>query len=399
MKHLLIQMFRRSAPAVEAARRGPRYLRALSDLSFDVAAGEVIGIIGRNGAGKSTLLKVLARVLHPTSGRVVVRGRIVSMLELGVGFAPSLTVRQNIHIQGRLAGISGRRIVEAEDAILEESGLRSYADGPLRACPGGSGVQLAFAAMVGFGADVILADEVLAVGDSAFRRTCEDRVRAAASAGASVLFVSHDMAAIRRICSRVIWIDRGRLVRSGPPDEVVEAYTSELLAGRLRPASGGDGLEAGCALLDLRLLDATGGQVGALQLSEPGYIDCVFRINPGIAAVVEMTLYHRKNVVFSRQSAPFTSVVTSTFRAGLLIPADFLNEQQYQVRVRLLARRLVDIEVVSVAEERLEFSVLNPHPERSVWHDWPGARRGLISPRLSWSVQSAAPGVEARVAE
>ena len=387
LRNLIAQTFRRPDRQEMAPRGDSRYLWALDDVSFDVAPGEVLGIIGRNGAGKSTLLKVLARVLHPTAGRVVIHGRVVSMLELGVGFAPTLTVRQNIQIQGRLAGITAKRISETEDAILESSGLWQYADLPLSGCPGGSSVQLAFAAMIGFGAEIILADEVLAVGDAAFRRTCEERVRAAGTSGESVLFVSHDMAAIQRICTRVIWIDRGRIVQVGSPSAVVAAYTSELLAGHLRPSSAGEETGAGCALLDLRLLDADRAQVGALQLTEPGYIDCLFRVSqPGVLVVVEMTLSHRRSVICTSRSAPFTSRRTTTFRAGLRIPKDFLNEQQYQARVRLLARRLIDGDEVVVGEERLEFSAMNPHPERSVWNDWPWGRRGLISPRLAWSV-------------
>jgi lipopolysaccharide transport system ATP-binding protein len=186
LKHLLQQIVRprpRPEPADE------RYLAALSDVSFEVMPGEVLGIIGRNGAGKSTLLKILARVLHPTAGRVTIAGRVVSMLELGIGFAPELTVRQNIEIHGRLAGIPARQVRAVEDEILAFAGLTSFADRPLEACPGGAAVQLGFASVICLGADVVLADEVLAVGDAAFREACERRVRDAGTSGESVLFV------------------------------------------------------------------------------------------------------------------------------------------------------------------------------------------------------------------
>jgi lipopolysaccharide transport system ATP-binding protein len=150
------------------------------------------------------------------------------MLELGIGFAPDLTVRQNIQIQGRLAGIPGKRILAAEDKILDLSGMVSFRDVPLRLCPSGSAVQLGFATMIGLGAEVVLADEVLAVGDAAFRKMCEEQVEAVGASGVSVLFVSHDMAAIRRICSRVIWIDRGRIAHRA---NRLGRATTELLAG------------------------------------------------------------------------------------------------------------------------------------------------------------------------
>ena len=226
LRHLLSRVFSRADAGQPPVPGDPRYLAALDDVSLAVEPGEVLGIIGRNGAGKSTLLKILARVLHPTSGRITLRGRVVSMLELGIGFAPELTVRQNIQIHGRLAGVPTRRVRAAEEEILDFAGLTSCADQALGSCPGGSAVQLGFAAVICLGADILLADEVLAIGDSEFRRACEARVKAAGASGESVLFVSHDMSAIRRICTRVIWIDRGRIVRDGAADEVVHAYTT-----------------------------------------------------------------------------------------------------------------------------------------------------------------------------
>jgi lipopolysaccharide transport system ATP-binding protein len=314
----------------------------------------------------------------------------VSVLELGVGFAPELTVRQNLEIHGHLAGIPSRQIAEGEARILEFAGLADHADVLLGECPGSAAVQLGFAAMVGLGAEVILADEVLAVGDTAFRHACEERVRAAGASGESVLFVSHDMAAIRRICTRVMWIDRGRIVRVGSTDDVVTAYTEELLAGRLLPPLEREGLTASCVLLDTRLLDADGEQIGALQLTEPGYVDCLLRISrPDVAVTVEIGVWCGKQYVMSSISEPITARRVTTFRAGIRVPADFLNEQAYRARVRLRVSPLGDpsAEPAVVAEEQLEFSAMNPHPDKSVWNDWPWGRGGVISPRLAWTVQ------------
>ncbi|HTI41929.1 MAG TPA: ATP-binding cassette domain-containing protein [Vicinamibacterales bacterium] len=372
------------------ARRGRAHrndLRALDNVTFDVAPGEIVGIIGRNGAGKSTLLKILARVLSPTAGRITVQGRVVSMLELGIGFAPDLTVRQNIQIQGRLAGIPGKHIVAAENRILNLAGLLDFRETPLRLCPSGTAVQLGFATMIGLGAEVVLADEVLAVGDAAFRKMCEEQVEAVGASGVSVLFVSHDMAAIRRICSRVIWIDHGRIVQIGSTDEVVNAYTTELLSGRLLPPLTGESLAASCRLVASRLLDEDHSPVGALTITDGGYLDALVRISrPDVTAWLDVELWHDEHHLFTATSPQMQSPQATTFRTGVHIPADFLNEQQYQARFRLRAFGYADAPDAPTitGEERLDFRVINTHRDRSVWSEWTGTSKGLISPRLTW---------------
>jgi lipopolysaccharide transport system ATP-binding protein len=387
VRDLLVKSFASREVERERNRGDQKYLWALDKVSFDVAAGEVLGIIGRNGAGKSTLLKILARVLSPTAGHITMHGRVVSMLELGVGFAPDLTVRQNIQVQGRLAGIPGNRILESEEKILELSGMVPFRDTPLQSCPSGSAVQLGFATMIGLGADIVLADEVLAVGDAAFRKMCEEQVWAVGASGVSVLFVSHDMAAIRRICSRVIWIDHGHIVRAGRTDEVVNAYTTELLAGRLATPLTSEGLAASCRLLDARLLDENHAPVGALTITNPGYLDCLVRLSrPGVTGRVDIELWLDDHHLMTLTGPPMNAPYATTFRMGVRIPGDFLNERVYQARFRVHALDPYDpaSAAVVVAEERLEFRIINTHPERSVWNDWTGASKGFISPRLAW---------------
>ena len=371
----------------ERSREKRDQLWALDNVSFDVAPGEIVGVIGRNGAGKSTLLKILARVLSPTAGRITIHGRVVSMLELGIGFAPDLTVRQNIQIQGRLAGIPGKRVLACEERILELAAMAPFSDIPLRLCPSGTAVQLGFATMMGLGAEVVLADEVLAVGDAAFRKMCEEQVEAVGASGVSVLFVSHDMAAIRRICSRVIWIDRGHIVQIGPTDEVVNAYITELLSGRLLTPLTGESLAASCRLLATRLLDESHAPVGAMTITNPAYLDCLVRLSrPDVTAWVDVELWLEEHHLFTVTSPPMQAPQATTFRTGVHIPGDFLNEQQYQARFRLRAlgpRESPDAARIT-GEDRLDFRVINAQRDRSVWNEWAGTSKGFISPRLTW---------------
>ena len=349
-----------------APRRGSKdFFYALDAIDFDVLPGQILGIIGRNGAGKSTLLKILARVLAPTEGRITIRGRLVSLLELGVGFASELTVRENIELYSRLAGIRTARIPAAEAQILAMARLTEYRDMPLQACPSGSFVQLAFAAMISLDADIVLADEILAVGDSAFRRTCEECISDIAASGGSVLFVSHDMNAIRRICNRVIWIDKGRIRQDGATDQVVQAYTTELLAGRLTQSTTDD-VRAGCQILDMRLLDGDDEQIGALQITEAGRIDCIFRIErPDISVYVQLELRDIKgkvNILTSTTPLPVHARHRTAFHAGVRIPANLSNKSSYQARCRLFVQNRTDPSAtpVAVAEEQMDFAVLNP---------------------------------------
>lgn len=367
-------------------RSSGEFLFALDDVSFQVAPGEVLGVIGRNGAGKSTLLKILARVLAPTAGEARIRGRVVSMLELGIGFAPDLTVRENIRIYGRLAGMAAAQIDAVEPEILAFAQLTKFRDAYLEDCPSGSYVQLAFAAMMCLGAEVILADEVLAVGDAQFRRAGEERIRAVAEAGGSVLFVSHDMNAIRRCCTRVLWLDRGRLRQIGPTEEVVSAYLAELLGGELTPTAP-SGAALGCRLLDVRLLDAAREQIGAVQITEPAYVECLLRLErPDVAASIEIELWQDKALVFTCTTPrPIEVHRPTSVRARIRIPGDFLNDTPYRACVRLLGRERGADMPVPADEAELNFTAMNPRPQNSVWADWRWGRAGAISPRLAWS--------------
>jgi len=197
---------------------------ALRDVSFDVPRGQVLGIVGRNGAGKSTLLKILSRITEPTEGRVELRGRVASLLEVGTGFHPELTGRENIFLNGAILGMTRSEIVRRFDRIVAFAEIDRFIDTPVKRYSSGMHVRLAFAVAAHLEPEILLVDEVLAVGDAGFQKKCLGRMNRIAGEGRTVLFVSHNMPALTKLCQRVVWLDGGRCVADGEADDVVGAY-------------------------------------------------------------------------------------------------------------------------------------------------------------------------------
>jgi lipopolysaccharide transport system ATP-binding protein len=224
---------------------------ALKDVSFDVAAGDVVGIIGRNGAGKSTLLKILSRITEPTTGRVRLNGRVASLLEVGTGFHPELTGRENILLNGAILGMTRAEIRKNFDAIVAFAEVEKFLDTPVKRYSSGMYVRLAFAVAAHLQPEILIVDEVLAVGDAEFQRKCLGKMQDVSRSGRTVLFVSHNMAAVRHLCTRGMYLVAGELQAIGPIDRVVDAYLSAGSSSRMvevRPVSK-NGLE----LLELKL--------------------------------------------------------------------------------------------------------------------------------------------------
>lgn len=209
-------------------RRAPdEELWALRDASFEVRRGEVLGVLGGNGAGKSSLLKVLARITRPTTGRALVRGRLGSLLEVGTGFHPELTGRENVFLSGTILGMRRREVAASFDAIVAFAEVERFVDTPVKFYSSGMTVRLGFAVAAHLRTDVLLVDEVLAVGDAAFQRKCLGSMQGAAGDGRTVLFVSHDMRAVSRLCTRALLFERGRLAADGPVAPIVERYLTQ----------------------------------------------------------------------------------------------------------------------------------------------------------------------------
>jgi ABC-type polysaccharide/polyol phosphate transport system ATPase subunit len=249
--------FKRLVLEALSRRQRAKPFWALQDVSFDVARGETLGLIGANGAGKSTLLGILAGTKVPTVGTVEVGGKVSAMLELGAGFHPDLTGRENIFLYGAVMGLSRRRMRDRVGAIVEFAGLQSFIDQPVKHYSSGMYVRLGFAVAVEVDPDILLIDEVLAVGDAGFQRKCLERIRAFRAAGKTLVIISHDLSTIRAISDRILLLDHGTVKGIGAPDSIVAAYQESSAQGRPAP-SGREWGNLQARLLDVRLLDREG---------------------------------------------------------------------------------------------------------------------------------------------
>ena len=261
---------------------GREPVTALEGVSFDVPAGQALGVIGANGSGKSTLLKLLAGIVRPTSGTVAVRGRLAALLELGAGFHPELSGRENVEITGLLLGLTKKEIASRFDAIVEFAGVEAFLDAPVKTYSSGMAVRLGFAIAAHSDPDVLLVDEVLAVGDQAFAHRALEKFSEFERAGKTLVFVSHDLTLVGERCRRALWLERGRLAADGPAVETVARYRERVAdeegGRRLREAGGGSRVGSGAASIDsARLLDAGGRPAGRLRSGEPAVLEMTVR--------------------------------------------------------------------------------------------------------------------------
>ena len=280
---------RRSVGSLKSALLSGRGGRALSpeaavpalmEVSFEVAAGETVGVVGANGSGKSTLLKLLAGIVRPTAGRVDVRGRLAALLELGAGFHPEISGRENVEINGLLLGMSRREIAARFDEIVRFAGIEEFLDAPVKTYSSGMAVRLGFAIAAHSDPDVLLVDEVLAVGDEAFAHRCLEKFSEFERAGKTLVFDSHDLALVSARCRRAIWLDRGRLASDGPAAETVARYRESVARdeGDARLAAGLVGsagrIGSGRAVLEaVRLRNGEGRETRRLRSGEAASVE------------------------------------------------------------------------------------------------------------------------------
>ncbi len=375
-------LFRRNGQRL-SARGHESTIWALKDVSFEVRQGEVLGIIGRNGAGKSTLLKILSRITEPTEGRAEIHGRVGSLLEVGTGFHPELTGRENIYLNGTILGMRKAEIHRQFDEIVAFAEIEKFIDTPVKRYSSGMYLRLAFAVGAHLEPEILIIDEVLAVGDAAFQRKCLGRIGHVAQEGRTVLFVTHNMAAVAELCRKAVLLEKGRLVASGQTEEVITRYLSGLADGTGTGKIGGPKVNRGVMLRQVSIFDQHMKPSSRVDFRFPFSIAIDFALSQPLQQLslwIRLMNQYGVNVVFSWaifQAAynPGTYVAQGQFPQALLTPGRYyidVGAEHYKV------------EEYHHAFNCLSFDIVNTSPEYdgSTPNEW-----GAVLLQIPWQLQ------------
>lgn len=374
---------------------GPRsdVIWALRDVSFDISAGEVVGIIGRNGAGKSTLLKVLTRITPPTRGTGTIRGRVSSLLEVGTGFHRELTGRENIYLNGTILGMKKREVEQRFDEIVDFSGVEKFLDTPVKRYSSGMAVRLAFAVAAHLEPEILIVDEVLAVGDTDFQKKCINKMKQVHRQGRTVLLVSHNMPAITTLCSRAILLRDGQVVADGSAHDVVAAYMNSGLGATAAKEWPDEGLAPGgtiARLRSVRVVAQNGQTASTVGIKDAIGVEMRYEvIEPRGVMLPNLWVFNDEGVLvfaafgqhdwFQRPCQKGEYVVTGWIPGNLMSPGTFFVTATLNTR---------GPDSTQFDEEQVvSFTVLDgmgPGTARGDWgHDMPG----IVRPLLEWTVE------------
>jgi lipopolysaccharide transport system ATP-binding protein len=385
-------------PARHAALPGSRsdaegQFWALRDVSFEIEPGEVVGIIGKNGAGKSTLLKILSRITQPTVGRVELRGQVASLLEVGTGFHPELTGRENVYMNGAILGMSRREIARKLDQIVAFAEVEEFLDTPVKRYSSGMYVRLAFAVAAHLRPEILVVDEVLAVGDAAFQRKCLSKMSEVSQTGRTVIFVSHNMVAVRSLCERSVWLSEGELLQIGPTSAIIDQYMAggfDIIHERRWDSSllaDSDSVR----MVRVNLLSDREEITESIGLGSPLEVACELLI-PQSADDFHLAvhLHDDQGCYVLASASPKFRGRGGPMRIECAIPPHLLNDGRYRVMVTIA--RNGTIPVLTLADV-LVFEVVEEHRDVDWFGDWPGC----VRPSLQWTlsdVTSSSPAAQ-----
>ena len=384
--------FRRLSSSSQNSAAGADRIWALREVSFVVKKGQVLGVIGRNGAGKSTLLKILSRVTEPTEGYAEIHGRVGSLLEVGTGFHPELTGRENIYLNGAILGMKRTEIERKFAEIVAFSEVEQFIDTPVKRYSSGMYLRLAFAVAAHLEPEILVVDEVLAVGDAEFQRKCLGKMSDVAEEGRTVLFVSHNMSAILRLTEEAIVLNKGQMVLRAPTPAAVDYYLSAGYAQNSERVWYADEIPAESAPfcpIGLRVLDSSQRIADTLRSAETITVEIEYALDApitGLRVGVYLQTTRGEHVFTSFDTdnpdlyEQFATRPAGRFVSRFSLPADFLNEGRYVIGVNASAFRL---KRYFMDEQALLFTV---DPSGAPGMQWQEPRLGTVRPRLDWQI-------------
>lgn len=376
----------------QGSRARTETIWALNDASFQVHPGEAVGIIGRNGAGKSTLLKILSRITEPTSGNARIHGRVGSLLEVGTGFHPELTGRENTFLNGAILGMKRAEIARKFDEIVAFSEVEKFIDTPVKWYSSGMYLRLAFSVAAHLEPEILIVDEVLAVGDARFQSKCLNKMQDVGMKGRAVLFVSHNISAITRLCPRTIYLEQGRVIADGPSGQIVSSYLSVGLGTKPErtwpqtdKAPGDDVVR----LSAVRIRSEDGRVTAAYDIRRPVCIEMEYEVlEPGhiLAPIYHVFNHEGVHVFAARESDPMWDgrirpvgrYVTSAW-----IPGNFLTEATFLVGAAICTMNPVTIHFHE--QQAVAFQVIDSMEGDSARGDYGGPMPGVVRPKLRWT--------------
>ena len=355
---------------------------ALRGVSMEVPAGQILGVVGHNGAGKSTLLKILARITEPTEGRVQFVGKVGALLEVGTGFHPELSGRDNIFLNGAVLGMTHREVAGHFDRIVDFAGVEQFIDTPVKRYSSGMYMRLAFAIAAHLDSDILLIDEVLAVGDGEFQKKCLQRIGEMAHDGRTAVFVSHNLAAVQSLCQRTILLDKGLVLADGPTADVLQTYlqrgregptTQRRWAPRDAPRNGA------ISLREARVEPVEGDPLAPLDITRPFRISVEYeRMQAGVGMVALRLIDETGVLVFDIANTVLPPETPGLYRESCIVPADLLNAGAFRITVTLSDEQGQALEV----QDAIAFDLLDSDRDRRGWY---GRWQGVLRPRFDWT--------------
>jgi len=362
---------------------------ALRGVSFEIPRGEIVGLIGHNGAGKSTLLKILARITEPSEGTVQFVGKVGSLLEVGTGFHPELSGRDNVFLNGAILGMSHAEVARHFDRIVEFAGVEQFIDTPVKRYSSGMYMRLAFAVAAHLESDILLVDEVLAVGDGEFQKKCLQRISEMARDGRTVVFVSHNLAAVQALCPRAILLDKGLVLADGPTRDVLQTYLHRGRDGPMSRCEWGPAEAPANGVFRLRAArveSAEGDPLAPVDITKPFRITIEYeRLKSGAGSVAIRLIDETGVLVFDLSNSTPDTGPAGFYRESCVVPGDLLNSGEYRVSVGLFDEN----EHMLEAQDAVAFDLMDSDRDRRGWY---GKWEGVLRPTLAWTRERLADG-------